>query len=373
MLPQEQIRDHHRRHFEGFAKEACHDSALYERLARALATDETAVQLLAHAPPSQRRANLLFAAVHDLLLDGIEHPLARFYPSVGGQRLDADGVPGEREVDEVVTAFRDLLSIAQERIVETIRRRRTQTNEVGRGAALWPALHQVAGWAAGRPLALVEIGCSAGLLLHLDRYRYRSAAPNADMGPGPGDGGTISSEVRGIPPRITTPPVITQRIGIDLQPLDVTDDADVRWLRACVWPESLTRLARLDAAVGVARQNRDVQLLRGEVTQVLPSVLTDLPDDVVPCVFHSATFAYLDPQQRDHLAGTLGSVGSGRDLAWLSLEGPFLEPFASMAGDTTDGTTFLLGSTVWRDGTREDRLLARAHPHGAWVEHLCAP
>ena len=369
MLPQEQIQDRHRRHFEGFAKEACGDSVLYERLSRALATDETAVQLLSYAPPSQRRANLLFAAVHDLLLAGVEHPLARFYPSVGGQRLDADGVPGKREVGEVVTAFRDLLWIARERIIETIRHRRTQTNEVGRGAALWPALHEVARWAAGRPLALVEIGCSAGLLLHLDRYRYRSAAPNTD----PGDGGSISSEVRGTPPRMTTPPVITQRTGIDLHPLDVSDDADVRWLRACVWPENLTRLARLDAAVEVARQHRDVRLLRGDVTQVLPSVLTDLPDNVVPCVFHSATLAYLDPQERDQVDGTLDSFGSRRDLARLSLEGRFLEPFASMADDATDEAAFLLGSTVWRDGSREDRLLARAHPHGAWVEHLAAP
>jgi hypothetical protein len=71
MLPQKEVWGRHRRHFESFAKEAGGDSLLYERLARALATDETAVRLLSHAPPSQRRANLLFAAVHDLLLDGV--------------------------------------------------------------------------------------------------------------------------------------------------------------------------------------------------------------------------------------------------------------------------------------------------------------
>jgi hypothetical protein len=188
------------------------------------------------------------------------------------------------------------------------------------------------------------------------------------------DAGTIGSEVRGTPPRTTMPPIITRRVGIDLHPLDVTDDADVRWLRACVWPEDLTRLARLDAAVEVARHNDDVRLLRGDLTRVLPSVLADLPGDVVPCVFHSATLAYLDPREREEVAGILGAVGSRRDLAWLSLEGPFLEPFASMAGGhDVDEVAFLLGATVWRDGVRHESLLARAHPHGAWVEHLPAP
>ena len=58
------------------------------------------------------------------------------------------------------------------------RTRSTQTNEVGRCAALLPALTQLAVDApgaphgGGRPLGLVEVGASAGLNLLVDRYGY---------------------------------------------------------------------------------------------------------------------------------------------------------------------------------------------------------
>src|SRR5919197_5905780 len=50
---------------------------VHEELASAWSGGDVA--LLLEAPPMQRRANLLFAAVHDLLLAGVAHPLARYY------------------------------------------------------------------------------------------------------------------------------------------------------------------------------------------------------------------------------------------------------------------------------------------------------
>lgn len=337
-------------------------SPLYERLSAAAARDEVALELLASAPDErQRRANLLFAAVHDVLLEDPSHPLARYYPSVGGHRPPEDGAE---------ETFRCLLRDRHDELMRRVTNRATQTNEVARCAALWPALRRVAERLGG-PIVLVEAGSSAGLLLHLDRYRY-------DLGgayPGPASSPVvIAPDVVGPPPPAGGDPDVVRRIGIDRSPLDPADPADARWLQACVWPEHTGRLAQLRAALEVAREHDDVETVAGDLLATLPGVLGDLPDDVVPVVFHSAALAYLDAEGRGTVLDTLADAGRRRDLAWISLEGPFLPPFADLAErDPQDGeveVAFLLGLSVWRGGAREDALLGRSHPHGRWLQWL---
>ena len=64
--------------------------------------------------------------------------------------------------------FRELCLGNQSVLLEVLNSRTVQTNEVGRSALLGPALT----WAAaGEPLQLIDVGCSAGLNLFCDRYR----------------------------------------------------------------------------------------------------------------------------------------------------------------------------------------------------------
>jgi hypothetical protein len=220
-------------------------------------------------------------------------------------------------------------------------------------------------------VTLVELGASAGLLLHLDRFAYRFAGRST----GPADSPVVvTAALRGAAPPLAPAPPVLGRLGLDLAPLDPSDPTDAAWLRACVWPEATARLARLDAALELARAHLDVRLVPGDLVERLPDLLAEVPADTVPCVLHSATLAYLGAEARDAVAAILAAAGRRRDLAVLSLEGPFVPPFPTLSAEAPerapDEEHFLLGATVWRGGERDDRLLARAHPHGAWLQWL---
>lgn len=347
--------------FAQFALEVREASPLYETLCRAIARDPAMAAPLAAAPGPQRRPNLLFAAVHDLLLSGIEDPLRDHYPSLGGWRAPDDGA---------VDSFASFVDEHDERITGIVKSRNTQTNEVGRCAALAPAVAWLTAAAAG-PVALVELGASAGLLLHLDRYRYEYG--DDELGPA-GASVAVAARLRdGTLPNLSLP-TVAARIGIDLQPLSPAEPRDARWLRACVWPEQVERLGRLDAALATAARHDDVQMITGDILSQLVPVVRDLPRDVRVCVIHSATLAYLDTDARSIIDTELDGLGSDRDLVRIGFEGTFLEPFATldrqMPTPPTHEERFLLGTTVWDGGRRTDTLLARCHSHGAWLEWL---
>ncbi len=373
--------------FHHFATyQAAGRSRLYLCLAKAISGRADVALALLEAPAAQRRPTLLFAAVHDLLLRGVDHPLADYYPSVGGCR----------EPDEkLLVTFHDFCSAHDDMLRSMMSTRKTQTNEVRRSAALLPAL-QHAARAARSPLALVEVGASAGLNLLMDRFAYRYDHFRV----GPGDAALVidTSLRNGRPPPILSsnrPPrprcrpgqpeaplpassakalPAEPRIGIDLHPLDVRDPAHARWLHACVWPDDLDRLRLLAAAIEVARRHPP-ELVAGHALETLPEVLDRLPSGVELCVFHSSTLAYFTAEERRKFVEQLEALSRARTVWWVSLEAPFIEPFHRRAAfafkDAAEGLTYLIALSRLQSGRRVcDRLLGRSDPHGKWIEWL---
>ena len=145
------------RHFRSFGRNVAAESPLYGQLG-ALVSESP--DLLALAAGSSEQTPMVFlAAVHDELLRDPAHALAAYYPTLGG---DGPG-PG---LAEAFTAFCADRAAA---LAATLSFRRTQTNEVARCGCLLPAFAAVAD---GRPLALIEIGASAGLNLRWDHFAY---------------------------------------------------------------------------------------------------------------------------------------------------------------------------------------------------------
>ena len=331
-----------------FAQDAARTgSALYARLAEGVGGDEELRSLAALAKPGQPHANLLFAAVHFLLLRGAGHPLRAFYPDLNGGR-PAEGDP--------FPAFRDFVRAHRAQLEPLIAARVTNTNEVGRSALLHPGFRALA-QEASAPLNLIEIGPSAGLNLMWDRYgvNYKrdgkvaaSIAPDAPL--------VIECELRGekIPP--TGPaPRVGKRLGLELNPVDLSNQDDRDWLRALMWPDQISRLERLDKAVALFREHKP-EIRQGDALVLLSDALREMPESETVCVYHTIAVYQFSRAMKQALHDILTVAGLRRAVWRLSFEA---ESFEGRCPITL---------IRYHDGTRHERELGHAHPHGTWLE-----
>lgn len=328
-------------------------SPLYTRIAGAVAQDRAVLDLVREAPPEAHLPLVLLAAVHYLVLGGVDHPLAAVY----GGRSRQDPAP----------LFHDLCVQHRREILELMARRRVQTNEVARSALLGPALTWVSR-AFGRPLHLVDVGASAGLNLCCDRYLL-DYGDHGRTGPSDADVHIACAVRGGDPPIAPRLGPISERVGIDLDPVDLDDADDVRWLLACVWPDT-GRLERARGAIEVARRQRP-RVVGGDAVETLPRVLEALPPQAVVCVVTTWVLAYLSPDQRARFFDVLTEWGTRRPVVWICGESSGVveglrhlescRPRGSAEGEVLSAVTF-------DGGSADPELLARVHPHGFWLD-----
>lgn len=297
-------------------------SAVYEETAERIAGDPELIALIEGLPQPKRQPNLLLASVRFL----------------GGPVGD-------------YPAFRTWLTTHWDRVRATVLRHRTQTNEAGRCAVLLPLLASLP-----QPLALIEVGASAGLCLYPDRYRYLY-----DERPplGPADSPvSLPCRTTGPVPFPERPPSVVWRAGVDLNPLDVRDADQVRWLECLIWPEQTHRLDRLRDAVRIVRAEPP-HLVRGDLNRTVRELVARVPRGATPVVFHSAVMPYLSEGERQAFTETVRSL----PVRWISNESPGL--FPSVEGRlphpvSPDRTAFALAL--------DERPVALGSPHGQWLE-----
>lgn len=301
-------------------------SGTYERWARGIASDATLASRIALLPAGKRQANLLFAAARH-----------------GGAPVGT--------YDEL----RSWLDDNWEATERTILARSTQTNEAARCAVLLPALARIDG-----PVALVEVGASAGLCLYPDRYSYEYTAGRGttrlDPAGGPSDV-VLPCELRAgeAPQRL---PDVVWRAGIDLNPLDITDPDDLAWLETLVWPEHDARRERLARAASIVAQDPPT-LVRGDLSADLDALIARAPEGAHVVVLHSAVLVYVERPEREAFVRDM----LGRDdITWVSNEGAGVLPDITAQVDRpVEGRTI-----VAVDG----RATALVGPHGQSYEAL---
>ena len=321
-----------------------------------MADDDAVLDLVRRAPMPGMQPNVLLAAGHDLVLRGIDHPLAAMY--AGEAPPDAD--PG--------AAFCDLIRSHHDEVAWFLEHRRTNTNECGRAAVLVPALRWVAG-TVGEPVVLLDGGCSAGLNLHLDRYRLDYGEAGAT---GPEDAPVrVECAVTGEAPIEPAAPAIAAKIGLDRAPVDLTDEADVRWQLACVWPDT-GRLDRTRAAIELG-QREPVEVVAGDLVEDLAATAARLPAERPLCVITSWVLAYLPGRERPRFVEALAELSRDRSVSWISAEAPgVVRELPAPAADAGGGLIqSVLGVLRFEGGQRAAAdVLGTCHPHGSSLTWL---
>jgi hypothetical protein len=370
------------RRFEIFIDREVRDSSpLYTALTQYVSDDLAArgyfVEVLGLAPHRQRIPNLLLASVHRVLFDHPNESLAEYYPSLGGSRAPDGNLP---------KVFVEFVAAHRAEIDPLLANGETQTNEVQRSAQLLPAF----GWVQAttrRPLGLIEIGPSAGLLLHADRYDFRYEFADGTVL----EGGEASAD--GVPalhcpihgpcrpdqlaPFVTKPLRVSSRVGLDLNPLSPTDPEACAWLRALVWPEHAERRARLEAALAHAAR-RPVRLRKGDAVRILADAVESVADNAIPCVFVSNSLPHWSPEGREELVRLVRELGARRDLVFIIKEAHRIglglfsgepDPDAPEGKDVHE----VLGAVVYLGGRERRFRLGAAGMHGVWLDWAPRP
>jgi hypothetical protein len=266
--------------------------------------------------------------------------------------VDVGSVADFRAQPDPWAAFREAALDHAEWVREFVRTQPVQTNEVQRCFALLPIFLSVAR-KTGRPLDLVELGASAGLNLLWDRYRYRYV--QGCWGP-ESAGLELAGDERGtVPAEVLRQEVeIRGRRGIDLNPLDLGVDDDVRILRVFAAPHRRPRLLR---AIEVAR-HEPPEVMRGDYLELLPDLLADRDPDALTVVFQTLSSVYLSDDGRARLWEIVDTAGRGGSLAYI------WTPTPEEHGQRRDDYPIELA--MWRGPER--RFIARMENHGEWLD-----
>lgn len=323
---------------------------LYAQLASGIGGDEKLRQLAGQARRGQPPANLILGAVHFLLLRGADHPLKAFYPTLGGK---ADTDPRN-----AFPLFRDFVKQHEVDVVELIRSRVTNTNEVGRSALLHAGFRALASLSP-QPLHLVEVGASAGLNVLWDSYgvRYmRDGVASVELGAERPL--VLDCALRGesMPPSGPTP-AIARRIGLERSPVDLEDADDRDWLRALIFPTEVGRLRRLEKAMELFQQSPP-EIRRGDALELLPEAMAEASAENTLCVYHTITLYQFSRVMREAFESMLVVAGLRRPTFHLGFE--------------FDGQNYALTLERHADGSRDVFPLAISHPHGTWIEWKAA-
>ena len=276
-----------------FADEEFHGrSPLYEAISRGVASSPEVLGFLAPLPSDKRQPNLLLAAVRHVC-----------------------GLPsGWRE-------FLEALLTNADAVRATMLTHSTQTNEPARCATLLSVLARLP-----QPLALIEVGASAGLCLLPDLYPYDYAGhvirPATAETPPP----VFACSTTAATPVPASLPEIVWRAGIDLNPLDASDPAQVEWLETLVWPEQTRRRENLRAALKIATRHRpriEQGDLRGDGFERL---CREAPSDATLVMLHTAVLAYVaERSEREAFGARAMSLCD----YWIANEAPRLLPAIS--------------------------------------------
>ncbi len=282
--------------FKRFAEqEAKGSSPLYEYWSLNIAQDIELLTLIQFIPSNQPRPNLFFAAVQYLACEN-QHQLACYYKNVTSS--------------EFAQSFIHLKDFCQQHrgpLQDIFQMKLVQTNELNRAAYLYPIFSYIQA-KTQKLLSLIEIGTSAGLLLNLDQYRYEiEEAVTKQFYGNEKSKLHIVAKNNGESIRELSTLNIDQRIGIDLNIVDLQKDEDFRWMQALIWPEHKMRKQQLE---NVQEVNRNVRktLLEGDFLTLIPTIMEQQDHTRQLIIFHTHVANQFSNELKQQLLQMLSEI-----------------------------------------------------------------
>ena len=314
------------------------NAPLFSVLNRAIAENDDMFALSLEASEGQMCGRMLLSAVHYLLLGDTNHPLAAYFPTIATSPLPVAGAAGH---------MKDFCREHHDELVELLRTRTLQTTNPERAPQILFALEEVAK-SIGAPFSIIEIGCSAGLLLLFDHYRYEFD-DGAHLGADDAEVVLSSFEfVNRKPPVPKAFPTISRRVGLDLNPIDLADPKERQWVLGCTVADQVDKFEALRRAVDY-RAGVPLEVITGDAMNTLPPVLDAIEGPV--CIFHSWCLYQWPLAAQDALSALLEQKSLGRTIHRVAIE---VTPGQSAKIPSVDVT-----HTVYRGGKSESHLLAR--------------
>lgn len=281
----------------------------------------------------------LASGLHALVISGKAPSLAACYP--------LQPIPSDEVLWAEVEAALDTHNAWLTRWID----RPPQTNEVRRSAVFVAAARWLAA-RVGLPLALYELGASAGLNLHLDHV----AVQTERGGFGAADPAlTLSPRWEGaLPP--DDPYEIASKAGCDLTPLDVQNPNDRLRLFACLWPDQPERRERTEKLAALP----PATLTQTDALNGLQAFLAEPHPGAVRVILHSVAWQYFPKEVQEAGAALICAAGQEATeecpLAWLSME-----------ADGSDAPGAGLSLRLWPQEKGGPGSIGRASFHGDWV------
>ena len=342
-------------------------SPLYEHIALALSESDEALSAIEAVPARKRSPALVLAALHHLALTGQAPTLGTAYEAVSASPAPTDS-DATANVDMATDAAIQTLVEMTEAVIALVAHRKVRTNPAGNHAVLYPAIAEVARRTGAGTVGLIDVGCSAGFNLNVDRaaINYGNEQTLGD----PSSPVQVSASVvgdRAIP--VHAIPEVVARIGIDLEPIDTRDADEARWLRACVPPDQPERIARLEGELELA-ESVPPFLMQGDKVDLLPDALARVPADALPVVTTTWALSDLPLESRLRFLQRLDAAATNRPVAWVSVEGVGVAPAIPTFGDRPASGHSIIGLAVFDHSTLHAEAAGRCWLRGqmlAWL------
>jgi len=272
--------------------------------------------------------------LHALVLQGKDADLTAVYP------------PNQSDDADLQTAVLSALRTHDTFLTDWITHA-PQTNEVRRSAVLIATAHLLADRFT-LPIKLSELGASAGLNLMFDQFHL-------DVGDGYGPQSTValSPDWTGpLPPQANV--TISNRRGVDLNPLNSANAEDSLRLQSYLWADQEERLHRTQAAIALNSSELD----QDDAISWLERRLSAPNMGELHMVYSTVAWQYFPEDRQSHGTSLMEAAGAqateDAPLAWLSYE----------ADDIPHGAALTL--RLWPGN--HTIPLGRADFHGRWVE-----